>query len=382
MKFKTPLLLCLLMFCRTITAQNLIANPEFKDVNICCENNANCSFEGWFTLSTSQPTALSGHFIAGPYVALDLANEKELLSASCMATPLLCNMRKGESYEITLVVEPHAMLLSRIEVIFSDTMSLHLANKPEVSATFRGNWKNNLIYDKRSNLITLVQTYVANGNERYMMIGWFSNEEEMKWKRIKKRSTIAYHLHGVSVTPVNHQLDCDFAKMKELVYNENRRHDFGYQCSEKNTNLFPHLLVNTVKVKNEYVDPRIKRFADAKKANEKPIDNVLRNLNFETGKSVLTLAAYNEVSRLVVILHNKKDKKVKLVGYTDNQGNDAQNLKLSIDRAKAVYAFLVSKGINPNRITFEGKGAADPIDSNDTETGRSNNRRVEFFLSD
>lgn len=381
MKFKTPLLLCLLLFCRSLTAQNLIANPEFDDINTCCENSAQCAHEGWFMISTSRPNQFSGTVSNPGYASLNLGTEEAPYSAYCLMSPLLCNMRAGEQYEVTMVVQPIAEKISRIEVLFSDTISIHIPDKIEASVTFNGTGKNGFIHSKESDEIILTQTYTATGKERFVMIGLFNQQEAAKRKRIKKHGA-SYLLHSISVKPLNHTLDCDVERIKELVYNENRRHDFGYKCSEQNTNLFPHLLVNTVKVKNEYVDPRIKRFADAKKANEKPIDNVLRNLNFETGKSVLTLAAYNEVSRLVVILHNKKDKKVKLVGYTDNQGNDAQNLKLSIDRAKAVYAFLVSKGINPNRITFEGKGAADPIDSNDTETGRSNNRRVEFFLSD
>jgi OOP family OmpA-OmpF porin len=68
------------------------------------------------------------------------------------------------------------------------------------------------------------------------------------------------------------------------------------------------------------------------------------------------------------------------VGYTDWIGSDAYNLKLSQRRAAAVKAYLVSKGVDPNRIYTEGKGKANPIADNKTAAGRAKNRRVELEI--
>lgn len=68
------------------------------------------------------------------------------------------------------------------------------------------------------------------------------------------------------------------------------------------------------------------------------------------------------------------------VGYTDSTGPDAYNLKLSQRRAAAVKAYLVGKGIDPNRIYTEGKGKNDPVASNATRQGRAQNRRVEIEI--
>jgi OOP family OmpA-OmpF porin len=66
------------------------------------------------------------------------------------------------------------------------------------------------------------------------------------------------------------------------------------------------------------------------------------------------------------------------IGHTDSIGSDAYNQKLSVRRAEAVKAYLVSKGIEPNRIYTEGKGKSQPIADNRTAEGRAKNRRVEI----
>ena len=66
------------------------------------------------------------------------------------------------------------------------------------------------------------------------------------------------------------------------------------------------------------------------------------------------------------------------VGHTDSVGADAYNQKLSVKRADAVKAYLVTKGIEKNRVYTEGKGEKQPVADNKTDAGRSKNRRVEI----
>ena len=66
------------------------------------------------------------------------------------------------------------------------------------------------------------------------------------------------------------------------------------------------------------------------------------------------------------------------VGHTDSVGSDEYNQKLSIRRSEAVKAYLVSKGIEPNRVYTEGKGKKQPVADNKTAEGRAKNRRTEI----
>lgn len=72
--------------------------------------------------------------------------------------------------------------------------------------------------------------------------------------------------------------------------------------------------------------------------------------------------------------------RIEIRGYTDDVGNDDYNLNLSSRRAEAVTLWLISKGINKERLVYKGFGESQPIETNDTEAGRSRNRRVTFYI--
>jgi outer membrane protein OmpA-like peptidoglycan-associated protein len=79
-------------------------------------------------------------------------------------------------------------------------------------------------------------------------------------------------------------------------------------------------------------------------------------------------------------LNDNPTLKVSIQGHTDNIGNEEDNLKLSQERARAVYNYLIEKGIAPERLSYKGFGESKPVSQNDTETGRARNRRTEFVI--
>ena len=117
--------------------------------------------------------------------------------------------------------------------------------------------------------------------------------------------------------------------------------------------------------------------------NDSPTPNraiILKNVFFETASAALRAISLVELNRLKQLLLENPNLNIQINGHTDNVGSDADNLKLSENRAKAVYDYLVKNEINANRLKYKGFGETQPIDTNDTKEGRQNNRRTEFII--
>jgi OOP family OmpA-OmpF porin len=99
---------------------------------------------------------------------------------------------------------------------------------------------------------------------------------------------------------------------------------------------------------------------------------------FDFDKSVLKPAGKAKLDDLVGKVKGINLEVIIAVGHTDSIGTDAYNQKLSVRRAESVKAYLVSKGIEKNRIYTEGKGEKQPVADNKTKEGRAKNRRVEI----
>lgn len=101
---------------------------------------------------------------------------------------------------------------------------------------------------------------------------------------------------------------------------------------------------------------------------------------FDFNKAVLLRSGKIALDKFIQDYKNSNIQSVTATGYTDSIGSDAYNKKLSLKRAQAVKAYLVSKGINKNLITIEGLGKSNPVAPNTTEQGRAKNRRVEIQI--
>ncbi|MFZ4619612.1 MAG: OmpA family protein [Bacteroidota bacterium] len=105
---------------------------------------------------------------------------------------------------------------------------------------------------------------------------------------------------------------------------------------------------------------------------------VMEGITFELSKATLTKDSKLVLDNVAAVLMTDKDLKFQINGYTDNTGNAASNRKMSLNRAKEVAAYLVSKGVDVSRLVPQGFGPNNPIATNKTEEGRAKNRRVEF----
>ena len=105
---------------------------------------------------------------------------------------------------------------------------------------------------------------------------------------------------------------------------------------------------------------------------------VLRGVAFETGRSALTQDSYGILDQIAERLVERPDVRIEVAGHTDNTGSRSLNMRLSLERAQAVKAYLARRGVEPSRMVAEGYGPDQPIATNATAAGRAQNRRVEL----
>ena len=106
----------------------------------------------------------------------------------------------------------------------------------------------------------------------------------------------------------------------------------------------------------------------------------LNNIYFESDKAELLEESVIELERLVDILNRYPKMKIEIAGHTDSLLSDEYNIKLSNNRALAVYQFLLAKEISQSRLSSKGYGEHHPVASNRSKPGRQLNRRVEFEI--
>jgi OOP family OmpA-OmpF porin len=105
---------------------------------------------------------------------------------------------------------------------------------------------------------------------------------------------------------------------------------------------------------------------------------ISRGILFDVNKATLKPQSMGPINEIAKLMNDHPELKFEVDGYTDSDGDDAANMKLSEQRAESVKSELVTLGINSSRVTAKGFGETKPADSNETPEGKANNRRVEF----
>lgn len=107
---------------------------------------------------------------------------------------------------------------------------------------------------------------------------------------------------------------------------------------------------------------------------------ILKNIFFEFGKSTLKSESYIQLDNVVLLMQSTPRLRIEISGHTDSVGSAKTNQKLSEDRSKAVVDYLISRGVELTRLEYKGYGFSQPVATNSTADGRSQNRRVEFKI--
>lgn len=254
--------------------------------------------------------------------------------------------------------EYSAYAMSKIGVLF--TPSPVLTNDkfqaiPQIETDF---------IDTKNAWVKITDTLIADGGEAYITLGEFSSYAKKDVRKIEEKPEnqhiFSYHrayyfFDNLSLVWLDALPEPVLATAPVPPFKDETKVFTGF---EKPWQLEP--------TEFGYLEPN------------KPI--VLKNVLFEFGKAILLEESKYELNKLLRIMREYKDIRVMIAGYTDEIGKFEDNLKLSDARAKAVYNYLLSEGIEERRLYYTGKGSAEPIATNKTETGRKLNRRVEFYV--
>jgi outer membrane protein OmpA-like peptidoglycan-associated protein len=105
-------------------------------------------------------------------------------------------------------------------------------------------------------------------------------------------------------------------------------------------------------------------------------------VSFNQGSYSLLSSSHQTLDLVAQLMQRYPTYHLKIEGHTSNQGNPEANKQLSMLRAKACMEYLQQQGISTDRMTYKGYGGEKPRSTNDTQSGRRRNRRVEFDLFD
>lgn len=112
----------------------------------------------------------------------------------------------------------------------------------------------------------------------------------------------------------------------------------------------------------------------------KGVTTTLKNIFFDTDQYTLREKSKTELNKIVRFLKENETVRVGIGGHTDDVGSDEYNKELSLQRAKAVYDYLLQQGVNKQQLLYRGYGKAQPLVPNDSEENRQTNRRIDFTI--
>ncbi len=396
---KPRLILFFVMLTLTALGQNLVPNPSFEEYSECPRIITQTKLEGlndWFQpgvgsadyynrcgrkvcgvpsnmLGVHEPRTGNGY--AG--IICFLHEHKMGDYREYLEVPLKERLSKGHRYCVQLHVslaQTSLYAVSNIDVLFSrfvvkSDVDKCMEQTPQLSYQSETPITNELGWQEISWI------FVAEGGERFMTIGNFHTDKHTHTTPIKRAEyepgnalmplpEAYYYLDDVGVSDITGQAERDDTGVSNTTGQAGNTAcilDFGPLA--------------VAPVGSPLPDTSLSRsHSDTSYDVDKPL--VLKNIYFDTDKSILLPESDTELDKLYAFLSTRQ-LRIRINGHTDNQGTEEHNRMLSAARAKAVRDYLLSKGIGAERIVYTGLGQSQPIAPNITEEGRQLNRRVE-----
>jgi len=380
--------LLLLFYRQSITAQNLVPNPSFEDVNMCAEYDQPCSPSAWFYLSRKLTTGYFPRYTSatGTRHLQIMAVSRETVNRQYWETMLLCPLRAGERYSVSIkIASPETQT----------TLSTHCPNLRDIGLWFTKRWvfvQGDSLLQPRSYLsfTSAATTDLKNGwfeikkeftptvNSSILIVGNFyrmANADIMD-QRGSTSPTIDILVDDITVTPVKGTTCGTEKKVKDSLYAVTWRHSEHWPPEGTDTLTQPD--GKDASPPAEGTDRRVidtPKTSPLKPAPPKPVTDtiIIHNIQFDFDQYLVqnpdTLKQYKR------LLTRPGIKKIRVIGFTDDIGSDAYNLDLSQKRAQEIARLLSSTfHIDPGLIKAEGKGISKEYPT------RELNRRVEIYI--
>lgn len=359
---------CFAMQFSTVQSQNLILNPSFEEFAECPARlgSFNTDVAEWSTptdgstdyfnacstvmgtpenFNGSQPADF-GQGYAGLYMyAPD--DYREYVQAQLRQT-----LTKGRTYEVSFYIslaERSDYAVKEFEVLFAEKI-IRIPVKKELSKMHLYKDRDNTyhfveigytgFYRDTQDWIRLHTRFEATGNENFMVIGNFKNNDrtlKFKNKRESKKGAY-YYLDMIALEPYK---------------NDNVQTDFRTGGPQ-----------------------------DTIEAYELDELHTFNNVLFNFDEFVLPETARAGIAQVYKYLKENPTMHITLNGHTDTTGYEAYNKVLSTRRCQAVAEYMIALGLSPDRIKWKGYGGSKPLADNSTEQGRHLNRRVEYLITE
>jgi OOP family OmpA-OmpF porin len=361
------LVLAVVSFALCSNSQNLVVNGSFEE-NTYCPTNFNQqslnNIRSWRQATEGTPdyfhSCSKAAGVPENIFGEQAANDGEGYAGLVTFTPSKRNYREYLQAELSRPLSSGEMVCIEFYIcpaekawFVTDGIGAHFASdrvqgKNQQTLPFLGQVENPRlnVVDNVNSWTKISDTYIAGGGEKYVTIGNFRTDRELNILQRTVQDGAEYsndwaylYIDNVSVVSVSSEEDCS--------------------C------------VNDI-VQATVHDPPL-QLADVREVE-------FTSILFDFDESFLTGQAREELSRILNLLRRNDEFYLRIIGYTDVVGSDDYNLGLSEKRAAAVIKYLVDKGASKDRLEMVWKGSANPIADNTTNTGRAQNRRVEFQM--
>ncbi|MBN2611151.1 MAG: OmpA family protein [Bacteroidales bacterium] len=370
----------------------------------------------------------SGNGYVGAILTGTEENRREYIQGE-LAAPMVAGQKYCITYHYRLA-SGSRLAVDQLSVYFSNTQ-VKAQGVDALSLTPQLSSPEGLFLDNVEDWEQICQVYEAKGGEKFFIIGNFKNYENTNYVvtdknvvNLRNKAYAYYYFDDVAIKPIEdcricpcvlqnfeaRVVDSSYTGGKDPITGEVKKiiNDGRIRVAmlggtppykvEWNNKMTGSEIRNLAGGKYTYVasdyynckssgtvtfiQPVIipDKFEDGLRNIQEGSSIVLENIFFEFNKTTLLPESYPELNKVASFMLENNISKIEISGHTDSEGSDAYNQKLSEGRANAVIAYLIIQGVNASRMTAVGYGESRPIETNLTEEGKAQNRRVEFTL--